>query len=161
MASADSVLIPARQQDRDPVTGRWAPGNRVSRKHGLRALSAAELRPRHNRAGWVAKALLADLAEAGRQLKPWEEKRLRRWAELEVIADDSVRAFMDQGARRANSKLWEVYLSAVREQGRISAELGLTRATEERARESEQPSTSAIHHDLVARYGKPAVVEGK
>lgn len=141
---------------RDSITGRFLKGNRTSRKHGLRAFSAAELRPRHNRAGWLLKGLLNDLDADGRQLKPWEKLRARRWCEMEVVADDGMRALLDQGfPDTANSKLWEIYVAAVREQGAISRELGMTRATEERLREGE-PDQVALWAAKVRRTGQGA-----
>ncbi len=124
--------------DRDPITGRFTKGNKAARRHGLRALASDEVGARSNRAGWMLRRLLATLAEEGRTLKSWQLMRARRWCECEIIATDAWTELEDRGFPRkveGGDKLFEIWRAAVSDQGRISAELRLTPATEERIRE--------------------------
>lgn len=140
---------------RDPVTGRFLPGNRIRRKHGLRATSSGEMRSRHNRAGWAARRLALALEQTGRKLPAWQLERARRWAELGIVASD---AWAELEARGfpvkvdGSEKLWQVYQAAVREQGAIGKELGLTPAGEASLRG--EVDAEVARREVVRLYGR-------
>jgi hypothetical protein len=152
-STPSTASAPWSRANRDPVTGRFLKGNKVARRHGLRALAGDEVGARSNRAGWMLRRLLTTLAEEGRTLKHWQLMRARRWCECEIIATDAWDELERRGFPRkvaGGDKLFEIWRAAVSDQGKISAELRLTPATEAMVRD-EEPAHVAAQRRLRAR----------
>jgi len=147
--------VPAADPNRDPATGRFLKGNRARNKHNLRARAPHLVGGRHSRAGWATRRLSLALGQAGRKLAVWEVERARRFCEMGIVATDAwneldKRGFptKDEGCER----LWEIYRAAVREQGNISRELGLTPAAEQSLRV--EVEAEADRRELIKLYGR-------